>query len=428
VTLRSVEGDNLTGLVGNALTDSVGAVVLDAYGNPIPGETVSWHPLPLSGPSFGNPGSVSPAVSATDSQGVARTAWTLGTKPASQTLTAQCGAITRTATATGTLGSWDWQPVSTPILGEFQFWLSPVNDQILFVIENTGGITQRTLWRSPDAGVTWVPVLSSTAIALEALEFDTSNPQHVLAGTVTGDLHESFDAGATWSLLNNLPGRNIVSVDIGAFDGHIYVGPGPIYGSSPGLYRSVDGGQSFSFLPYGIADTLLPIPWDIEQSPLTGAIFVPTEYANHMPFPYDPPFFRSVDGGTTWTDVSGPWWHGVKVIIDSLDNTLYLQLEGPGIRRSEDNGETWVNTGQEGVELHLDQGRPNRLFLAWFHFTGNLRPGGAYMSVDRTDTFGPIGFVGQTVYSVVATRDGSMAYANVSSAGLFRALILPDLP
>lgn len=87
----------VSGAPGAAL-DSVGALVKDAFGNPVAGAAVAWTVA-----SGG--GSVSPATSATDAQGVARTRWTLGANLGTQTLQAAIGGSTATFTATPALGA-----------------------------------------------------------------------------------------------------------------------------------------------------------------------------------------------------------------------------------------------------------------------------------------------------------------------------------
>jgi hypothetical protein len=61
------------GNAGAPLADSLAAKVTDRYGNGVPGTTVVWS-VTRGG------GTVSPAQSTTDAQGVARTLWTLGTR------------------------------------------------------------------------------------------------------------------------------------------------------------------------------------------------------------------------------------------------------------------------------------------------------------------------------------------------------------
>ncbi len=71
--LAGAAGDAQTGAVAEQLPTSLAARVTDGHGNPVPGVAVSWTAT-LGG------GSLEPATSATDSAGVARTRWRLGTK------------------------------------------------------------------------------------------------------------------------------------------------------------------------------------------------------------------------------------------------------------------------------------------------------------------------------------------------------------
>ncbi|HEX2079604.1 MAG TPA: Ig-like domain-containing protein, partial [Longimicrobium sp.] len=62
------------GSVGGPTRDSLAVQVLDQYNNPVPGATVSWAVAAENGG-----GSVSPAQSTTNANGIARAQWTLGT-------------------------------------------------------------------------------------------------------------------------------------------------------------------------------------------------------------------------------------------------------------------------------------------------------------------------------------------------------------
>ncbi|HEV2147922.1 MAG TPA: Ig-like domain-containing protein, partial [Longimicrobiaceae bacterium] len=77
----AVSGDGQTGTVGGALPGQPAVRMADAHGNPIAGATVEWR-VTVGG------GTVSPASGRTDDSGLARTAWTLGTVPGSNTLQA----------------------------------------------------------------------------------------------------------------------------------------------------------------------------------------------------------------------------------------------------------------------------------------------------------------------------------------------------
>lgn len=98
-TLLAVSAPATTGLPGLPLGDSTAVVVRDAYGNPVAGHTVAWT-VAAGG------GSVSPATSVTNAQGVARAHWTLGTQQGEQRLQAAASVSTTTVfTATAQLGT-----------------------------------------------------------------------------------------------------------------------------------------------------------------------------------------------------------------------------------------------------------------------------------------------------------------------------------
>jgi hypothetical protein len=109
----------VTGLAGLPVADSVAALVRDAYGNPVSGAQVAWSVT-------GGGGSVSPAASATNAQGVARAQWTLGGSLSAQTLQAAAGvSLTTTFTANAGLGS---ATTLTRVSGEAQS--APVGTQL----------------------------------------------------------------------------------------------------------------------------------------------------------------------------------------------------------------------------------------------------------------------------------------------------------
>ena len=83
-TIAIVSGDAQTATVAQSLASPLVVLVRDRYGNPVPAATVSWTAAAGSG-------SPSAPSSATDGQGHASTAWTLGTAAGTQTMTAQIG-------------------------------------------------------------------------------------------------------------------------------------------------------------------------------------------------------------------------------------------------------------------------------------------------------------------------------------------------
>lgn len=83
--ITPVSGSGLTGTPGMPLADSLGARVADRFGNPVRGATVAWSVIRGGG-------SVSPPTSTTDTAGIARTQWVLGSwSDSTQTVQAAAG-------------------------------------------------------------------------------------------------------------------------------------------------------------------------------------------------------------------------------------------------------------------------------------------------------------------------------------------------
>jgi hypothetical protein len=85
--LERVGGDGQSGEVGSELTQPLAVRVTDGSGNPVAGAPVTWT---------ARGGAISPAISTTDSVGIARAAWTLGDQAGAQEASAAgAGAVVR---------------------------------------------------------------------------------------------------------------------------------------------------------------------------------------------------------------------------------------------------------------------------------------------------------------------------------------------
>ena len=137
-------------------------------------------------------------------------------------------------------------------------------DQVIYTASNDGGV-----WKSTDGGVTFKPKTDyMPSLSMGAVALDPANPSIVYAGT--GNLfdgngstttlavkavgiYRSVDGGESWTILN--PG--------GIFSGNgvnrILVRPGNVVlvATSNGLYRSLNGGNSFG--SDGAASNGLPL-------------------------------------------------------------------------------------------------------------------------------------------------------------------------
>ncbi len=194
------------------------------------------------------------------------------------------------------------------------------------------------VWETQDAGRTWQPIFDGQPIAsIGALAIAPSNPKVLYVGTGEADMRsdiaqgagvfKSIDGGKSWSFLGLADSQQIGRILVHPTDANrVYVAAlGHPYGPNAerGLYRSRDGGQSWQKI---LASDRTPDD--------TGAIDLVFEPGNpeviyaalwqtrRTPWNIYPPssgpdsgLFKSVDGGDHWTAVSG---HGFPAKVGRI--------------------------------------------------------------------------------------------------------------
>ena len=250
------------------------------------------------------------------------------------------------------------------------------------------------VYRSTDQGRTWTNVGLAATRQISAVRVHPADPNVVYVaaqgdrwkGTAERGIYRSRDGGTTWTLVlkgeNATSGASDLSMDptnprilYAAFWDHQrtpwYVRSG---GSGSGLWKSVDGGDTWTRLSSGLP-------------PLVGKIGVSVSPANPdrvfaIVEAEQGGLFRSDDAGATWRRLSSDRliqtrsWYYMKVVADPANAEVVWVLNAP-VLRSIDGGATFATvsaTHGDNHALWIDPTDSRRLI--------NGNDGGASVTLD----------------------------------------------
>ncbi|HYS08743.1 MAG TPA: hypothetical protein VEP66_08355 [Myxococcales bacterium] len=274
----------------------------------------------------------------------------------------------------------------------------PQKPGVFYVGAVNGGV-----WRTDDYGRTWTPIFDDQPTgSIGALAVAPSNPEILYVGSgeglqrpdlSTGDgIYKSIDGGRTWQHLGLRDGQQIPQIAVDPKDpNRLFVAVlGHPYGPNEerGIYRSLDGGESFHRVLYkdpdtGGADVLIDpgdprivyaVLWEARQGPWENGEFSGPGSG----------LYKSVDGGTTWKPLTrglpdfqhdGLGRIGLG-IAPSRTSRLFatVQVKDSGfLYRSDDAGESWARICEDPrvaeraddfAEVKVDPVNPDVVYTA----------------------------------------------------------------
>jgi photosystem II stability/assembly factor-like uncharacterized protein len=265
-------------------------------------------------------------------------------------------------------------------------------------------IASGNIFETRNDGTTWTPVFDSQgSYSIGAIAIDAKNPSIVWVGTgenndqrsvAYGDgVYKSEDGGHTWTNVGLKRTEHIARIVVDPRDSNVvYVAaPGPLWsgGGDRGLFKTTDGGKTWSQTPLKVGDYTGCS--DVILDPRNPDILLAATHQRQRRYfgmvhgGPESAVWRSVDAGKTWVKVGGGFPNPGELgriglnYAPSNPSIIYAQVEGPrgtppmgGLYRSTDNGVTWQkrngfdDQGQYYSKVVVDPANPDRVYVMGF--------------------------------------------------------------
>jgi trimeric autotransporter adhesin len=247
-------------------------------------------------------------------------------------------------------------------------FMSPTDNNVLVAATNNG------IYKSINAGATWVQ--KSTVTDITGFAQNTAANSQILYFTkgaiaASGLFYSSVDFGETWQLNTGfstptLTYRGARVATTPANPNVVYLsflgkgGGGPGFVSSGGgiVYKSIDGGATFTMQKDDILPNLIGYKsneggqgnynFDLAVSPTdANTLFI----VGHI-------VWKSIDGGITWIQMQPSWSVEIhtdmhKVIFNPNNTNEIYNCNDGGVWKSVDGGDTWVPKCQNLVSSEI---------------------------------------------------------------------------
>jgi photosystem II stability/assembly factor-like uncharacterized protein len=233
------------------------------------------------------------------------------------------------------------------------------------------------VWKTTDAGHTWTPIFDRQPVAsIGALAVSTSDPNVIYVGTGEADMrsditygagmYKSTDAGKTWVYIGLSDTRQIarVLIDPKNPDVVLVAALGHSFGPNAerGVYRTSNGGKSWTRTLAKDENTgAVDLAFDPDNS---HTVYASLWNVRRPPYNAYAPLtgpgggiYKSTDGGVSWKEISGHGLPsgtlgriGLDVVAGQHGKRVYALIDAgksSGLYRSDNSGEDWTLTSTE---------------------------------------------------------------------------------
>lgn len=253
--------------------------------------------------------------------------------------------------------------------------VDPKNRSTWYVVVASGGV-----WKTTNRGTTWRPIFDrQVSYSIGVVTIDPKNTETVWIGTGENEsqrsvgygdgIYKSTDGGSTWTNMGLKRSEHIAKILIDPRDSNVLyaAAQGPLWapGGDRGLYKSTDGGKSWS-----------PVLQISENTGCTDAWFDPRNADVIYAATYqrrrhvgvlvgggpESGVHKSTDAGKTWKRLT----KGLPeknlgrlslAVSPQKPDVIYLHVQSAAVSadrgaffKSEDGGENWKRTGGQGVQ------------------------------------------------------------------------------
>jgi len=249
----------------------------------------------------------------------------------------------------------------------------PADENIILV-----GFSQGGVWRTTDGGQNWEPIFDDQPYPSTGdITFDPSNPETIYVGTgdpnisgypwIGDGVWRSQDGGDSWEHLGLEEERIISKIIVHPTDPNIIyasaMGIPFVRNNNRGLYRSIDGGQSWEQVLFisdqaGITDFVMD-PFDPNTLYASGWDRIRNNHESLIAGPGSK-FYKSIDGGDTWTQLTNglpmdDQGRTALAISEQTPGLLYALVNATnsvpqGIYRTVNGGQTWESIDISGIQ------------------------------------------------------------------------------